>query len=236
VTVDFVRQFAPPVGQLQWVKDLHTRFSQPGESPGDVNNVRWGSGGLVALDLFITAGHCFDREGNAWTRPQRGGVTISEKEIATLMHVNFNYQIDPVTNVPRADERFPVVELLEHRRGGLDYAIARLGRNAQGRLPGEVFGRFNVAGGDSVPSGSMLCIIQHPNGSPKKIEAGPLLRRENGTLFYDSLDTLGGSSGSPILSTDGDVVGVHTNGGCSLAGGANFGVAIGTIRQASNIL
>ena len=236
VPVEFVRQFSPPVGQLQWARDLHERFGGPGDSPGNVNGVRWGSGGLIALDLFITAGHCFDRETD-WDLPRRQGVIISEAEIASLMHVNFNYQINPATNSPRPAERFPVAELLEYRRNGIDYAIVRLGRNAQGRLPGESFGTLAVAGGDLHQSNAMLCIIQHPNGSPKKVEAGPLLENEDGRVFYNSLDTLGGSSGSPILAAaTGEVIGVHTNGGCTEFSGANFGMAIGAIRQASNIL
>ena len=236
VTVEFVRQYSPPVGQLQWARDLHERFGGPGESPGNVNGVRWGSGGLIALDLFITAGHCFDRETD-WDLPQRGGVVISEAEIASLMHVNFNYQINPATGAPRAAERFPVAELLEYRRNGIDYAIVRMGRNSQGRLPGETYGTLAVAGGDLQQSNAMLCVIQHPNGSPKKIEAGPLRNRDDGRVFYNSLDTLGGSSGSPILyAATGEVIGVHTNGGCTEFSGANFGMAIGAIRQASNIL
>jgi V8-like Glu-specific endopeptidase len=63
-----------------------------------------------------------------------------------------------------------------------------------------------------------------------------MLRNTAGQIAYDSLDTLGGSSGSPILSLAGEIVGVHTNGGCSTFNGFNFGLAIGAIRAASSIV
>ncbi len=83
-----------PVGQLQWLNDLADRFDDSGDSPGNVSGVRWGSGGLISDDLFLTAGHCFDQSGGGWARPKRNGQTISPQEIATLMRVNFNFQIN----------------------------------------------------------------------------------------------------------------------------------------------
>lgn len=237
VSREFVRNFSPPVGQLQWLDDLPSRFAGPGQSPGDVNGARWGSGALIDRDLFITAGHCFDRSGGGWVRPKRNGVTISEDEIATLMRVNFNFQLDAGTGDLRREDSYPVLRLLEFRRGGLDYAIAQLGRNEDGEVPGEKYGTLVVAGSDLTAGGAVLCVIQHPNGEPKKIEAGPLLENNNGRVLYESIDTFGGSSGSAILNGEtGEVIGVHTNGGCSAFSGANFGVAIGAIRNISNIL
>ncbi len=236
VTREFVDAHEPPIGQLQWLEDLHDNFSGPGESAGDVAGARWGSGGLIADDLFITAGHCFDQQGGGWVRPRRGGKVIEPEEIATLMRINFNYQVNGQTRQPRPGDPFPVEELIEFREASLDFAIVRVGRNAAGQLPGEIYGTLALAAHDLVTEGAMLCLIQHPNGVPKRIEAGPMHQNTSGQISYDSLDTLGGSSGAPILSDSGELVGVHTNGGCTAFSGFNRGVAIDAIRNASSIV
>ena len=232
----FVDRHEPRIGQLQWLEDLHDRFSGPGDSAGNVAGQRWCSGGLIANDLFISAGHCFDNQDGGWQRPSRGGKVIEPAEIATLMGVNFNYQVNGQTKKKRPGEAFPVEELLEFRFAGLDFAIVRVGTNAAGRLPGEIYGTLAIAAEDLISEGATLCLIQHPKGRPKGIEAGPMRHNKSGQIAYSSLDTQGGSSGASILSDSGELVGVHTNGGCTDFSGFNFGVAIGAIRDASSIV
>lgn len=241
VPQSFVAFHEPKVGQLQWLDDLAARFAAPGDEPGNVSGERWGSGGLISQDLFITAGHCFDRldEGaDGWVCPKRDGQTLSSAEIATLMKVNFKYQIDASTGSVRVAESFPVLELAEFRLGGRDFAIVRLGANGDGVFPGDKYGILSIAAADLTNPGAILCVIQHPNGRPKQIEAGPLRDNVGGRITYSSIDTEGGSSGSPILSITGDLVGVHTNGGCTRnpPGGFNRGVAIGIIRNSSTFI
>ena len=236
VTREFVDRHEGPVGQLQWLDDLAERFSGPDESPGNVAGVRWGSGGLIDEFTFITAGHCLDQTGGGWQRPRRMGAIIEPEEIATLMRVNFNFQVAGDTGAVRPGVPFPVAELTEYRLGGLDYAIVVLGRNEAGQSPGELFGALGVAAQNLDDNGAMLCLIQHPSGRPKQVEAGAMLHNISGQIAYDSLDTQGGSSGSPVLSPAGEVVGVHTNGGCSAFSGFNYGVAIDAIRNASSVI
>ncbi|MGH9243585.1 MAG: trypsin-like serine peptidase [Acidimicrobiales bacterium] len=224
-TTAFVAAHERPVGQLQWNDDLATKYAQP----GNVSGVRWCSGTLISCDLFLSAGHCFDRSGGGWSRPIDGatGEVISEAEIATNMHVNFNYQLDPDGNL-RTEDSFPVLELVEYRLGSLDFAVVRLGGN-----PGRHYGYTRVATGDAAV-GDLLTIIGHPMGLPKKIEAGPLTDLHAQWLGYNDIDTLGGNSGSGVLGPDGRVVGVHTNGGCDPSmTGHNHGVRISSILAAS---
>jgi V8-like Glu-specific endopeptidase len=222
VTVEFVRKNQAPVGQLQWNNDLALKYT----NPGDVSGVRWGSGTLISDDLFLTAGHNFDKTGGGWNRPRddETGEIITNEEIAANMHVNFNYQVDQIGNL-RTEESFPVTQLVEYRLGGLDFAIVQLGNN-----PGQSFGASKISATD--PSiGDMVCIMGHPAGQPKRVEAGDIDRLEGDYMGYNDIDTLGGNSGSGILcALEDSIVGVHTNGGCNPTGtGHNWGLRISKI-------
>jgi V8-like Glu-specific endopeptidase len=231
VTTAFVTAHQSPVGQLQWNNNLATLYT----NPGNVSGVRWCTGTLISNDLFLSAGHCFDQSGGNWIRPADNttGATISPAEIATNMHVNFNYQVDP-TGVLRVEQSYPILSLVEYRLGGLDFSIVRLGGN-----PGAIWGITQVATTDAA-TGDMLCIIGHPAGWPKRIEAGPCLNVAGTTITYDDIDTLGGNSGSGVLrASDGRIVGVHTNGGCGANSpgiGSNSGVRITSILAQSPTL
>ncbi|HEX7154213.1 MAG TPA: serine protease [Thermoanaerobaculia bacterium] len=231
----------PKVGQLQWLSNLAPLFPAP-DTPGTVAGQDWGTGALISRHLFLTAGHCFDQDGQFWTRPERNGKPISPAEVAILMHVKFNFQVNGATDVLRPGESFPVVQLREHRDGGVDYAIIELGPNAAGQLPGDIYGWLPIAPVDAKTPGTTLCIIQHPGSDGKKIEAGTLLNNIDGTLSYNNIDTLPISSGAPILNDNGEIVGVHVSGGCYVNGwglpnqGANLGEAIGRIRDASQLI
>jgi V8-like Glu-specific endopeptidase len=231
VTTTFVTAHQSAVGQLQWNNNLAALYT----NPGNVSGVRWCTGTLISNDLFLSAGHCFDQTGGGWIRPADNttGATISSAEIATNMHVNFNYQVDP-TGVLRSEQSYPILSLVEYRLGGLDFSIVRLGGN-----PGASWGMTQVANIDAA-TGDMLCIIGHPAGWPKRIEAGPCLNVAGTTITYDDIDTLGGNSGSGVLrASDGRIVGVHTNGGCGASSpgvGSNSGVRITSIIAQSPTL
>jgi len=236
VSRKFVDDYEGPVGQLQWLDDLEERFNRPEDHPGDVSGERWGTGALIADDIFLTAGHCFDQYPRGWVVPSQFNVPISPTHIAKLMQVNFNYQVDGRTKKTRPGVPFPVTGLLEYRNGDIDYAILKLGPNQEGKLPGKLFGSLALAKKDLRKVGTMLCIIQHPIRREKKIEAGPLKEIRAGRIAYDSIDTAGGSSGAPILSPKGEIVGVHLKGGCTGEAGFNSGCTIGAIRAASQLL
>ena len=184
--------------------------------------------------LILTAGHCFDVDVNGWTFPHVNGTNapITSQQAALEMTANFNFQNDPNGN-PRPEEVVNVTALVEHRLTGLDFAVLRIQRPTVARVS------TALAGGD-VSVGTPLTIIGHPQGKPKMVEGGTLSGIVgSGTsrrLHDGDIDTLGGNSGSGILSALGLLVGVHVEGGCTSTGGANRGVPIADILKASSLL
>jgi hypothetical protein len=240
VEVSLVDRIQRPVGQLQWIDRLPQLFQGPNAKPGNVNGERWGSGTLLKGDLFLTAGHCFDGDlPNGWIMPSRRGIPISARDAAKLMYVNFDYQIDRCTKQLREVQSFPVIDLLEHREGGIDYAVLQLGPDRKGRRPSDLFGTATLATTDLTKQGAMLCVIQHPNRRDKHVEAGPLADNSRGIIAFTGLDTSYGSSGAMIADgVTGELVGIVTDGGCTPDEnfGFNSGPAIGAMRAVSKYL
>ncbi|KYG72787.1 trypsin-like serine peptidase [Roseivirga echinicomitans] len=235
VTQDFVKKLSPSIGQLQWSPFIYRDFRGPSRSQGNVQGLSWGSGALISSDLFLTAGHCFHQTMGIWTRPSENGSVLPETELAKLMQVNFNYQFAKHTNTILPVDTFPVLELVDYQIEPIDFAIVRLGKNSKGESPGDKYPKLSLALSNFVSPGEMLCVIQHPKGSPKKIEAGPLHSTDGIRLYYDSIDTLGASSGAPILWAETEkIVGVHTNGGCTLNSGYNYGNSIQAIAKVTS--
>ncbi|WP_164011311.1 trypsin-like serine peptidase [Pyxidicoccus trucidator] len=178
-----------------------------------VTGVAQCTGSLIAENILLTAGHCFSSTADALN-----------------YEVVFDYQVD-TASTPRTTTVVQIAEGLEDSTGGFDFAVVRLASNA-----GNTFGSLRL--GDRLPTGSeLLRIIQHPRGLMKKHHQGSYSSRAlNGSLHYVDVDTDGGSSGSPVLSTYGDMVAVHTNGGCTSAGGTNSGTSMVDIYDNSTVI
>lgn len=222
--------------QFQWLDAFAIEDTLgPGSNAGNVGGERWCSGTIITDHLILTAGHCFDIQQIGWITPtaptSTGLQPVTPEVIATLQQVNFNYQIDGATGSVREGISVPIIRLLEYRLGNLDFAIVET----------EAIPEVSVVGvgtvGQRAPSfDEQIVIIQHPQGKPKKVDAGSVLHVTSNDVFYDNVDTHGGSSGSGVRDISGAVIGVHTNGGCTISGGANRGVNIESIRNVSTIL
>lgn len=100
---------------------------------------------------------------------------------------------------------------------------------------GDPAATFGFVQPDPVPltDGEAIYIIQHPAGRPHEITHGSGNDVDvDGTVlrYYDTLDTEGGSSGSPIYrESDDKLIGLHHCGGCSTPGVGNRGMLMSDI-------
>ena len=187
---------------------------------------------MISADLFLTCGHLFDDDANGWTLPRDNGtgdvISPRRDRAPTCTSTSTSRKTRTATCVPSSSSRSP--QLVEYRLDGLDFAICRIGGN-----PGATFGAHAGRRSTTPPSDDMICIIGHPAGMPKRIEAGPA-HRLNGDADPLQRHRHAGRQlrlGHPACDSR-SLVGVHTNGGCNTAGtGSNSGVRIDAILRES---
>jgi V8-like Glu-specific endopeptidase len=148
------------------------------------------SGFLVSASLLMTNHHC-----------------VADEAEARSTVVELGY--DSYTSSPTRHR----VAAVEATDAGLDFAVLRLTPAPEAR-----WGRLTLASTGEVTDREPLAIIQHPGGEPKQVSvdgcvvSGVARTGSGGALsdFGHECDTLGGSSGSPVLDpATGQVVGLH---------------------------
>jgi len=153
------------------------------------------SGFLVAPDIIVSAGHCF--QGN---------------ECSTYDWV-FNYKTakaGDLTVTINEDDVYHCKEVISAegpRMGrGTDYAVIRLDRPVKGVTPLKVAAK-------SPSVGTPLVMIGHPSGLPQKIADGASVKKILAKGFNANVDAFGGNSGSAVFNEKtGEVVGILVNG------------------------
>ena len=111
--------------------------------------------------------------------------------------------------------------------GSLDFALTTVIGD-----PASTYGSTEV---DPTPvtSGEDIYIVQHPAGRPHEITVGggaDVVVEGTVLRYYNTLDTEGGSSGSPIFrESDDKLIGLHHCGGCSTPGVGNRGMLMSDI-------
>ncbi|MBL8927661.1 MAG: trypsin-like peptidase domain-containing protein, partial [Pseudonocardia sp.] len=198
-----------------------------------------GTGFLVGPDLVLTNHHVLADVIDGRTPP-------------TAVHCVFDYHIradgTPDRGValgladdwlvaarpPSAVDEQPVPDG-EPAPDELDYALVRLtGRPGDANLPGgRTRGWVDVtAAPPAVTEGTPLLIVQHPDGHPQKLAIdtdGVLGVNTNATRFRYGVNTLDGSSGSPCLTFDLALLGLHHSGTKDRRVGRNESVPIAAI-------
>ncbi len=174
------------------------------------------SGFLIGPDLIMTADHCID-----WRK-------------ARNLLVSFNYQVS-ADGKEATREDFEVLQVLETGAPKLDYSLVRLAKNAKGETAGSRYPVLSL-NPQALALGADILLIQHPMGRPKAFDTGHVSKDGGLRMQFDDLDAETGSSGSPVFNLQGEVVGVHTHGGCKAQKGANKAFRLSEIFKASAVL
>jgi len=169
-----------------------------------------------------TAGHC-----------------MSSGTAGKILHFNVPLSTSTGGAVPaHPNDQYAVGTFLQSLNAGVgqDWATMIAVRNSNtGLYPGHAQGSwYTVVGAPTFGAGQQIRITGYGSGngvsgSPtwNLVQKTHLGNRQSTTtanaLRYDT-DTTGGNSGSPVLlENTGEVIGVHTHGGCSATGGGNSG-------------
>ncbi len=190
---------------------------------GDPVSALWCSGSNVSpLNYLLTNDHCI----------------ASQSECDTAEFVFKFYRTDCGTNAaPNVDwEAFRCDEVVasspfdnncESTLSNLDYALCSVIGD-----PASTYGFVN-ADPTPITDGEAIYIIQHPAGRPHEIThgSGPDVDADGTVLrYYTTLDTEGGSSGSPLFRESDDMlIGLHHCGGCTTPGTGNRGMLMSDI-------
>jgi V8-like Glu-specific endopeptidase len=154
------------------------------------DSIKWsGTGFLVSPNLLLTNHHVLPREG-----------------LASKAFFRFNYQHDIKGNAEISKDY--TAKGVYFSNEFLDYAIVELKDD-----PGNEWGYLNYSL-DIPLIESRVNIIQHPNGLPKQISIqNNFIKYADTTKIQYITSTLPGSSGSPVLNDNWEVVGLHHAGG-----------------------
>jgi V8-like Glu-specific endopeptidase len=153
------------------------------------------SGTLIAPDVIMTAGHCYDLPQQTckeyyWVFDYK--VAKENQSSVTLPQQNI-YECERV--------------IAKEMRDGVDFALIKLKRVVSDRLPA----KLKLKG--SLSTKDPLVMIGHPRGLPTKVTDGGFMVRNEPTLYFTNLDAYSVNSGSGVFhARTGEVIGILASG------------------------
>lgn len=158
--------------------------------------------------------------------------------------LHFNAPLSSSTGSTRPahpNDQYAMEAFLQNLNSGVgqDWCVAAAVRNSNtGLFPGQAQGSwYSIVSPPAFGSGQTIRITGYgtgngTSGSPtwnqvQKTHTGPRVSTSTANALRYQTDTTGGNSGSPvILENTGEVIGVHTHGGCTSSGtGGNSGTS-----------
>ncbi len=156
--------------------------------------------------------------------------------------LHFNVPLSSPSGTPQPshpNNQYALSPFLQFLNGGVgqDWATMAAVRNSNTQLfPGQAQGDwYTVAPPPATVSGTIRITGYGTGngtaGSPvgnqaQKTHTGPRVSTSTANALAYATDTTGGNSGSPVIfEGTGEVIGVHTHGGCTSSGGSNKGTS-----------
>ena len=170
-------------------RTLENRYSLcPEERFGKQPSPGYCSGVLVGSDLLITAGHCM-----------RSSTDCANTAIVFDFQMSARDRDTRDLTVPATSVYVctAVLERAQDSVSGIDFAIIRLNRKAEDRLP------LKIRREGKVSSAAKLTTLGYQSGLPLKVSlSGRIRSNDKMGYFTASLDTTDGSSGSPVIDAE----------------------------------
>jgi len=157
-----------------------------------MSHKRWsGTGFLIAPDLVLTNNH-----------------VVPNADLLSNTLIRFNYEENFQGEAQQPHEYHVQLNSLFHTNADLDYTILQI----EG-APGTQWGWLPLVP-RVIRRDDRINIIQHPNGQPKQISMqNNFVQYVGGNVVQYVTSTLPGSSGSPVLNDNWEVVALHHAGG-----------------------
>ena len=164
---------------------------------------------MIGRSCAVSAGHCW----------------------RDLQIVQFNMYLDKDKLISAAEDTYLVdagTKVVTDAGEGKDWSVVRVLKNEiTGAWPGDVQGTLPVnmtslpqAGDEISITGFGWLSNTHMKNSPQQTHTNKI-----GSVYKSVIghlvDTMGGNSGSSLVNAQGEIIGIHTHGGCSSSGGHN---------------